>query len=99
MCVVPVLCSPGWGSSGDTTPEPLLSSSSLGSELGWKQKLSRSVLVLSARNSSLKTQGNHWVGKESAPSGRRLGTARNGREEQENPSLSLSELPRAVRKM
>lgn len=47
----------------------------------------------------IKNAGNHWVGKESAPSGRRLGTARNGRGEQENPSLSLSELPRAVRKM
>lgn len=57
------LCSapPGWGSLGDTTPGPFFSSSSVGSELGWKQKFSCSVLVLSAGNPSLKVQGNYWV--------------------------------------
>lgn len=57
------LCSapPGWGSFGDTTPEPFFSSSSVGSELVWKQKFSYSVLVLSARNPSVKMQGSHWV--------------------------------------
>lgn len=68
------LCSapPGWGSFGDTTPEPFLSSSSVGSELGWEQKFSCSVLVLSARNSSLNMQENHCVVE--GASDRRLGT-------------------------
>lgn len=91
VCVVPVLCSPGWGSFGDTTPEPFFSSSSVGSELGWKYKFSCSVLVLSVRNSSFKMQGN-LLGVEGVCTLRQK--AWNTPEFQEKPSLSL-----AVREM